>query len=278
MIFVYKQWDDFCRKLKDNGFVSVSAATILKIKPDKPFLVLKHDVETNPSKALRLAQIENNYLHKGSYYVQVYLLHSSKNIDILKQIQELGHEVSYHHDVMDSNKGDIYKAAEEFQRNIELFENNGFLVQTVCQHGNPIIERDGYSSNRDFFRNAKVTKMYEHISEIMVNFKSKIYEDYKYISDVGYGWKIIFDPENNDVVNSEEKDIALENLDKVLDVIKNRKSVIVSTHPHRWHSNVVSAQAKEIVFKSVKYSTKCMLKIPFMKKMMGRFYYLAKKI
>lgn len=277
-MFVYKQWDNFCRKLKDNGFASVSAATILKIKPDKPFLVLKHDMETNPLKALRLAQIESKYSHKGSYYAQAYLLNDSKNIDILKQIKELGHEVSYHHDVMDSNKGDIYKAVEEFQRNIELFENNDFLVQTVCQHGNPIIDRDGYSSNRDFFRNAKVAQLYEHISEIMVNFKSRINEDYKYISDVGYGWKIIFDPENNDVVNSEEKDIALENLDKVLDVIKSKNSVIVCTHPHRWHSNVVSAQAKEIVFKSIKYSTKCMLKIPFMKKMMGKFYYLAKKI
>lgn len=278
MIFIYKQWDDFCRKLRDNGFISVSAATILKAKSDKPFLLLKHDVETNPSKALRLAQIENNYSHKGSYYVQAYLLSSIKNIDILKQIQELGHEVSYHHDVMDSNKGNINKAEEEFQRNIELFENNGFYVQTVCQHGNPIIDRDGYSSNRDFFRNAKVTQMYEHISEIMVNFKSRINEDYKYISDVGYGWKIIFDPENNDIIKSEEKDIALGSLDEIMNVLKSENSVIISTHPHRWHSNIVTAQAKDIVFKSIKYSTKCMLKIPFMKKMMGKFYYLAKKI
>jgi len=278
MIFVYKQWDDFCRKLKGNGFASVSAATILKIKPAKPFLILKHDVETNPSKALRLAQIESNYSHKGSYYVQAYLLNSSKNIDILKQIQELGHEVSYHHDVMDSNKGDINKAAEEFQRNLELFERNGFYVQTVCQHGNPIIDRDGYSSNRDFFRNAKMAQMYKHISEIMVNFKSRINEDYKYISDVGYGWKVIYDPENNDIIKSENKDISLGNLNEVMCVIKSENSVIISTHPHRWHSNVISAQAKEIVFKSIKYSTKYMLKVPFMKKLMRRFYCLAKKI
>lgn len=278
MIFVYKQWDDFCRKLKDNGFVSVSAATILRAKPDKPFLILKHDVETNPLKALRLARIENNYSHKGSYYVQAYLLSSSKNIDILKQIQELGHEVSYHHDVMDSNKGDINKAAEEFQRNIELFENNGFPVQTVCQHGNPVIDRDGYSSNRDFFRNAKMVQLYEQISELMVNFKSRINKNYKYISDAGYGWKIIFDPENNDVIKSEDKDIALGNLEGVMDVIRSENSVIVSTHSHRWNSNVVSAQAKEIVFKFSKTTAKCMLKIPFMKKLMGRFYYLAKKI
>jgi len=278
MIFVYKQWDDFCRKLKDNGFVSVSAAIILKIKPDKPFLVLKHDVETNPSKALRLAQIESKYSHKGSYYVQAYLLSSSKNIGILKQIQELGHEVSYHHDVMDSNKGIMNKAKDEFQRNLELFENNGFFIETVCQHGNPVIERNGYSSNRDFFRNAKIAQLYEHISEIMVNFKSRIDKNYKYISDAGYGWKIILDPENNDIIKSDDKDIILANLDEVVDVMKSGNSVIVSIHPHRWYSNIVIAKAKNITFKFIKATVKFVLKVPFMKKMMGKFYYLAKKI
>jgi hypothetical protein len=278
MKFVFKKWDDFCRKLKENGFTGVSAASILKAKSDKPFIILKHDVETNPSKALRLAQIESKYSHKGSYYVQAYLLQNKKNIEILKKIQNLGHEVSYHHDVMDSNKGNIKKAAEEFQRNLELFENNGFAVETVCQHGNPVIDRVGYSSNRDFFRNAEIAKKYEHISEIMVNFKSRLNENYKYISDAGYGWKIIFDPENNDIIKCDDKDIPLNDLNEVIEVIKNENFFIVSTHPHRWYTNAVTAQAKVIVFKFIKNTAKCMLKIPFMKKFMDRFYYLAKKI
>lgn len=277
-MFIYKQWDEFCRNLKDDGFISVSASTVLKERSAKPFLVLKHDVETNPSKALRLAQIESKYSHKGSYYVQAYLLDNKKNIDILKKIQNLGHEVSYHHDVMDSNKGNLDKAKEEFQRNVELFEKNGFIINTVCQHGNPVVERNGYSSNRDFFRNVKIAHQFKHISEIMVNFKMSIYKDYKYISDAGYGWKIIFDPENNDVVDSSDKDINLENLDAVLNIISNENSVIVSTHPHRWNKNITNAKTKNAVFKFVKFTAKSMLKIPFMKKLMGRFYYLAKKI
>ena len=277
-MLVYKQWDVFCRRLKEKGLISVSASTALSSEPGKQFIILKHDVETNPLKALRLAQIENKHSMRGSYYVQGYLLNNSKNIEILKLIQELGHEISYHHDVMDSNKGNIYKAAEEFQRNIEIFDNNGFPVKTVCQHGNPLIERIGYSSNRDFFRNKFIAQQYKHITEIMLNFKSRIGEQYLYISDAGYGWKIIFDPENNDVVKCNVKDVTFKTLDKVVEVVENGTSVIVSTHPHRWHGNVLAAKVKNATFKSVMTVIKSISKIPFMKNFISKFYYLAKKI
>ncbi|MGB3260091.1 hypothetical protein, partial [Paenisporosarcina sp.] len=218
-MFIYKQWDDFCRKLHDSGISSVTANSVLKSNQERPFLILKHDVETNPLRALKLAQIESKYSHKGSYYVQAYLLSNKKNIDILKKIQDLGHEVSYHHDVMDSNKGDLEKARQEFEKYLDIFENHGFSIKTVCQHGNPVIEREGYSSNRDFFRDTFTAHTYKHISEIMVNFKARLNIDYKYISDAGYGWKIIFDPENNDIVKSDDKDISLRDLGRVIDVI-----------------------------------------------------------
>ena len=186
-MFVYKNWNGFCKKLNEEGFNSICAKTLLEEETQQPFIILKHDVETNPSKALKLAKIENKYSHRGTYYVQAYLLKNEKNIKILKEIEKLGHEVSYHHDVMDSNKGDISKAQVEFQSNLDLFESNGFYIKTVCQHGNPIIERKGYFSNRDFFRNEAMRKKYEKISEIMVNFKSQAKINYKYISDAGYG-------------------------------------------------------------------------------------------
>jgi hypothetical protein len=277
-MFIYKQWDEFCRKLNEKALTSLTAVSALHENPDEHFIILKHDVETNPKKALRLAQIENSYSLKGSYYVQAYLLHSSKNIEILKRIQELGHEVSYHHDVMDSNKGDIQKAEDEFKKNIEMFERAGFPMQTVCQHGNPVMNRVGYSSNRDFFRNVEMASKYAHITEIMVNFKKRLGRNYRYITDAGYGWKVIFDPETNDFIKSDDKDIPLRALDEVIKVIESGSSVIISTHPHRWHKHVVIGRVKDVQFKAIKTMAKVMLKIPFLKKIMVRFYYLAKKI
>ena len=167
MIFVYKKWDKFCSNLAHNNLLSVTAQNYMHIPSGKKCCVLKHDEETNPQNALEMAKIEHKYGHKGSYYVQAYLLEKEDNISILKEIQSLGHEVTYHHDVMDSNSGDIEKANLEFKKNVELFEKEGFDIRTVCQHGNPVIERNGYNSNRDFFRDNKIRKNYPNIFDII---------------------------------------------------------------------------------------------------------------
>lgn len=276
-MFVYNEWDNFLKKLSENGIHSISADSALKNRK-KQFLILKHDVETNPSKALDLARIENKYGHCGVYYVQAYLLNNQKNIEILQKIKDLGHEVSYHHDVMDSNSGNLEKALEEFNKNKDLFENNGFIINTVCQHGNPVAQRNGYTSNRDFFRSEAVKKKFGYIAEIMVDYRKKTNVDFRYISDAGYGWKVIYDPETNDIVDSSDKDIKLENLDKVLDFLLSESAIIISTHPHRWNSNIFNAAAKTIVFKTIRITTRILRKIPFINKIMSKFYFLAKKI
>jgi|GEM_PF-887747 len=278
-MFIYKQWEIFCKKLDSAGINSVTASSLLDTHNDNDsFLVLKHDVETNPSKALELAKIEKKYNHKGTYYVQGYLLKNKKNLLILKKIQSLGHELSYHHDVMDSNNGDLSSAKREFEAYLNLFLQNGFKFKTVCQHGNPIVERFGYNSNRDFFRNPNINEHFKDICDIMVNFKVKANVNYDYISDSGYGWKIIFSPENNDVIDTTDKDIVLKNHKEVLNFITSKKSIVISTHPHRWSKSYLRAKLKQILFFSIKKIAKTLYRIPFLKKIMSRFYYLAKKI
>ncbi len=276
-MFVYNKWEDFCKNLSKNEIHSITAYDALK-NGSKNFLILKHDVETAPQKALALAKIENKYGHCGVYYVQAYLLKDKENVEILKKIKELGHEVSYHHDVMDSNSGDLDKATEEFERNKDIFERNGFSIRTVCQHGNPVVERNGYTSNRDFFRSEMVKEKFTKIAEIMVDYREKANVDFKYISDAGYGWKVIYDPETNDIVDSSDKDIKMENLDKVLDFVLKENAVIISTHPHRWNSNMFGAVIKNIIFKTIRCTARILGKISFINKIMSRFYFLAKKI
>lgn len=277
-MFIFNQWEVFCRELSELGINSTTAMSLLDDNDLDEFLVLKHDVETNPKKALELAKIENKYNHKGTYYVQGYLLNNKKNISILKEIMMLGHEVSYHHDVMDANEGNIDMAKKEFEEYLELFRKNNFAVHTVCQHGNPIVERKGYTSNRDFFRNSNIRKYFSNIFEMMVNFKEHINKDYNYISDAGYSWKVIYNPENNDVIDSSEQNIDLYDLDRVLNYIKQGGSVIISTHPHRWNDNLIKAKIKNGLFVGIKKIVKVFLRVPIIKKVFSRYYYLAKKI
>lgn len=273
MIFVYKNWERFCKNLKESGILSVPARSVTKEK----YLVLKHDVETKVENALRIAEIESKYGHRGSYYVQAYLLENPKNIEMLKEIKDLGHEVSYHYDVMDSCKGDIEKAIDEFSQNLKLFEQNGFVVETVCQHGNPVVERVGYTSNRDFFRSKTVKQKYPHIFDIMVDFKQGYDTEYTYFSDAGRKFKLIFDPINDDLSDNSDKNISFDSLNELIEYFK-KGNCIISTHPHRWVASSFKYIVQTIIFKVIRFVAKILIKIPIFKKIMSRYYYLAKKI
>ena len=77
-MFLYRNWEKFSQKLDEAGIHSVTAECVTESRAES-FLILKHDVETNPQKALEIAKIENKYGHRGVYYVQGYLLDDVKN-------------------------------------------------------------------------------------------------------------------------------------------------------------------------------------------------------
>lgn len=150
-------------------------------------------------------------------------------------------------------------------------------MKTVCQHGNPVVERIGYTSNRDFFRSSNVRALYPDISDIMVNFKEMYKTDYTYYSDAGRRFKMIYDPLTNDLIDNHDKDVFYKDLQELLISLEN-KNVIISTHPHRYTKSKVLYCYKSGMFMLIRSTAKMVMKIPFMKKIMSRYYYLAKKI
>ena len=274
MIFVYKYWEQFCKELRDKGYVSIPAREVSGAM--ESFLVLKHDIENTVPKAFRLAEIEHKYGHRGSYYAHAYLLDDPKNVELLKQMQDMGHEISYHYDVMDSCHGDFSKAIDEFESNRKRFEDLGFHLETVCQHGNPVVERVGYTSNRDFFRSTKVQELYPEIADIMVDYKVKYHLDYTYYSDAGRRFNLIYDPINNDIVNSDDKNTPYSDLEELLSSLDCKS--IISTHPHRWTDSEIHYLVKEKIFRVIKVIAKLMMRVPVFKKIMSRYFYLAKRI
>ena len=66
------------------------------------YCVIRHDVEYSLDRALQLAKLENELNVKSTYCIQVrnniYNAISDKNIEIAKQINDLGHEIALHQD------------------------------------------------------------------------------------------------------------------------------------------------------------------------------------
>jgi hypothetical protein len=270
-MFIYAIWDEICQEL--SKLKTIRADEILNQKSDDSWIVIKHDVETNVSKSLSLAKIEAKYSIKATYYVQADLL--KDNYKTLQEIQKLGHEVTYHYDVLDANSGDFDLATEEFNKNINLFNSFGFKIKTICPHGNPLINRDGWSSNKDFFRDRSVADRFYDILDIVVGLPSRVGE-YIYISDTGYGWKQIVNIANNDIKSS--GDIDLGDYRNLLIFIKKEERVVLSTHPHRWEQSYAKALFNLYRFKILRATARRLSSISFFKKIMSKFYFLAKKV
>lgn len=281
MKFIYSEWDSFCKSLQYEGIQSITASDVLKKAQtdgsDKHFrfVNLKHDVESQPQKALDLARIEHKYGHCATYYVQAYLMTES-NKPIFQAIQKMGHEVTYHHDVMDGAKGVLLNALSIYKENVEKFRSLGFEVHTVCQHGNPVSDFE----NRDFFRSDLVQREFPNQSDIMVDFMRKIGIKYVYVSDVGMSFKIVTDPVNSDRIPEVEKYIVLGHLDNVVKELQLNptKSYIVSAHPHRYNKNLFKATSRRILFKSIKYTAKILFLIPGLKKFLFKFNTITKHL
>ena len=277
-MFYYKNWFSFCKILSMDSRVKCIVSESLKLPLGVHFIVLKHDVETNVPRALKLAEIEHQYGINSTYYVQAYLLKDKNNITILKKMQDMGHEISYHYDVLDANSGDYVKAEKDFAYWIDRFEKEGFHISTICQHGNPIKKRIGYNSNRDFFRNSKIKSKYPDLVDIVVDYSRYAIDKYVYISDAGYMWKHITEPETNDF-NKDALTIPIGNFRKLIRYVGERKcSIVLSTHPHRWERSKFKIQSKILIFKILRSGARMFEKIPFAYSILSRFYFIAKKI
>lgn len=275
-MFYYKNWDRFCCALKESRIKLCTGGESLRAT--EKFIVLKHDVEGSVPNAHKLASIEYKYGICGSYYVQAFLLKDPKNIALLQDMQAMGHEISYHYDVLDAHSGDYDAAQKDFQKYLDEFHYCGFKFKTICQHGNPVKQRIGYSSNRDFFRNEDIRKRYPEFVDMVVNYSKHVHTPYRYISDAGYRWNIITLPETNDLY-PDVKNIKVGNFNKLLElVLQSKDSFIISTHPHRWKNTAIEIYTKICVFRIVKIIVTLLRRVPFIETILNKFYFLAKKI
>ena len=271
-MFVYTIWDEICENISKTSNTIVIKEILNQ--PLNKWVAIKHDVETNVKKALTLAKIEAKYNIKATYYVQAELLDT--NYKLLQEIASLGHEVTYHYDVLDANNGNFNKSIEEFTNNIEKFKKYGLEVKTVCPHGNPVMIRNGWNSNKDFFRDKKVVMLFPNILDMVTQLADKLDYRFTYISDAGYGWKQIANIEDNDIQN--RGDASIKDYKELLKIINTHERVILSAHPHRWEKNIFKYMLNVYLFKILRCLAGTISEVPILKKIISKYYYLAKKI
>ncbi|MEZ9042788.1 MULTISPECIES: hypothetical protein [unclassified Vibrio] len=267
-----KRWNEICRFVSLNRLDGSldSKSKIANSSTKRVFF--KHDVEANPERALDIARIEAEHGIQSVFYFQFDVFVES--ISIASQIQNLGHEIGYHYDVLDANNGCFELAILDFQKSINKFHEYGFAIETVCPHGNPVLVRDGWNSNKDFFRNKNVRDLFPGIFDIVVDARKVFGETFTYYTDAGYSWKKVTSIDENDREQIPDIDI----IDLIKDIeSSNSEIIILSNHPHRWMRSPIRAFSKKYLFVTVRYLARILTKITFINTLMSKFYFIARR-
>jgi len=206
--------------------------------------ILRHDVDRLPENSLATAHIEHSMDVKGSYYFRT--VPGSFNIEIIKQIEGLGHEIGYHYEdvdlVLKSQKSEIKSqngsidieklidlASESFCKNLEIFRKD-FEIKTICMHGSPLSKYD----------NKLIWKKYDYKKHGIIGepYFDINWNEFGYLTDTGRRWNG-GDSSVRDKVESKFK-FNFRNTKEIIENIdKLPGKVMFNIHPQRWNDKLV---------------------------------------
>jgi len=101
---------------------------------DQKRIMFRHDVDAREENSLQMAIIQKNNQIWGTYYFREFKY--IKDLTIITQIADLGHEIGYHYEDLVRNKGNYAKAIEDFKYNLDRLRKY-YPVRTICADGNP---------------------------------------------------------------------------------------------------------------------------------------------
>ena len=145
--FTYTEYARFLDRLGDRDVVPMR-----ELARGAGDLALRHDVDSRLDSALELARLEHERGLRATYFV----LHTApywNDADLIprvKRLQELGHEVGFHNDLVTIERvhgGDARAALEEA---LSRLRGSGIEVVGAAAHGSPWCHRLGFHNNYVF--------------------------------------------------------------------------------------------------------------------------------
>ncbi len=223
------------------GYELMSYEHFVKTNQKGRSYILRHDVDRLPHNSLDTARMEAESGLKGTYYFRI--VKESFHPDIIRSIADLGHEIGYHYEDLALCHGDLDKAYEHFQVNLEIFREF-YPVSTICMHGSPLSRWD----NRLLWEKFDYKKSGILAEPYFDTDFSKAY----YLTDTSRMW-------NGSTYSVRDKvssafDIPIRSSFELIEKLNTNllpSQVMQNIHPQRWTDDFVP-WTKELIFQNVK--------------------------
>jgi hypothetical protein len=215
-------------------------------KPAARVVLLRHDVDARNQNSLEFASIQHSKNIVGSYYFR--MVKGSYDQGIIREISSMGHEIGYHYENMDTCKGNIDKAYQEFRKNLDVLRKL-CPVSTICMHGSP----------RSAYDNKAIWSMYDYRNDGILGepYYDIDFNHVGYLTDTGRRW-------NGSSVSVRDKvesryEFNFRTTDQIIANIHQLPDQMMFTfHPQRWTDQpfpwiveLLAQNAKNMIKKAV---------------------------
>jgi len=245
--FTFAKYKELCETILESEYTTLTFSQYFSLKniPEK-FVILRHDIDRRPERALKMAKVEKDLRIKSTYYFRM-----KKDIfkpEMIKEIANMGHEIGYHYEVLDKANGNIEKAIEIFEDELKEFRKI-CDVKTICMHGNPLskwVNKDIWGNFKDF---GIIGEPYLSID----------YKKVLYLTDTGRKWNSRFSVKDVVGANSQRNE-KMKSTDDVIRMIKEEdiEQMCILAHSERW-SDSLGAWLKELAWQNMKNAGKAIL-------------------
>lgn len=231
--FTLSKYRQLCDAICCYGYtVSTVAEYLNSYVAGQKVVVLRHDVDRKPKRAVHMARLEHELGINATYYFRF-----NKKVfqpNLINEIASMGHEIGYHYETLDKAKGDYQKAIQTFEHELEEFRKIA-KIETICMHGNPLTKWD----NRDLWTKYNL-KDFGLTGEAYLSFNN-----ITYLSDTGRTWGT--EHKVKDYLSSAANDnqgiskAIVASTDDVIELIKKRQlgCAYLLVHPERWSNNLI---------------------------------------
>jgi len=260
--FTLTTYKKLLNSLQMQDFTFKTFAQYIETNNQKPnaktqkVIILRHDVDARPQNSLTFACIQAKIGFAGTYYFR--MAPQSYNENIINEIIKFGHEVGYHYETMDTCKGNVDKAYDEFCRNLEKL-NKLTEIKTISMHGSPMSPYD----NREIWKKYD----YKQLGIIAEPYFDLNFNQIYYITDTARRW----DGHLYNIRDKATKENLVTNTDflnrrykSTQDIINNVNlgvfppQAMLNFHPQRWNDKPLP-WLKEIIWQNIKNQGKRIL-------------------
>lgn len=206
-MFSYDDYREIIRIIKSTGLQAGYREAIARDR----FVIMRHDVEYSVERAYELSKVEESMDFTSTYFFQwtnnSYNILSRKNMDMLKDMHERGHEIGLHYAL--NGMTDMQQVRRQIVKEMEILSTMfGFKVDTFSVH----------RPSKDILReNIKLEGILNAYQDDFFTFAENVTPDtpvaVKYMSDANHIWRYGYPDEKN---------------------ILSHDKVQILTHPFAW--------------------------------------------